>query len=424
MKEQTSTSTSLPQKSRLVIIFFTVFIFLVGFGMILPFIPLLSRDLGASSIESGFLIAIYSLMQFIFSPFWGKLSDRFGRRPILLGCLLGEGFAYVLFGVARDLHWLFFARALAGFFGASIATASAYISDITPTQERSKGMAIIGAAFGLGFVIGPALGGGLTVLGQKISTEPFFSSTFATFIVAGLCFFNFLFALRFLKESLPLKNAAHVGNDNPPLHSNKGNRWNLLKRYLSVSTVGPLIILFFLSSFSMASMEATLVLYMAKLFAWTIREVSYGFAYIGIIIVITQGFLVRRLMPLIGERRMLTAGVIFLLAGFAGLAFVNSVNGIAFSLTLVALGNGLGNPSTLGSISLLTNSSEQGAAMGVAQSMSALGRIIGPAIGGVLFERYSLTSPFLFSTGIAAIALGIVMSIFYKIPEGGMRKVI
>ena len=137
-------------KKPLVIIFMTVFIYLLGFGIIIPIIPILGTQMGATALQTGLLISVYSLMQFLFSPFWGRLSDKYGRRPILLICLIGEVFAYLLFARAKTLEWLFVARIFSGFFGASISTASAYISDITPPHERSKGMALIGAAFGLG----------------------------------------------------------------------------------------------------------------------------------------------------------------------------------------------------------------------------------------------------------------------------------
>lgn len=398
-------------KAQLAVIFFTVFIYLVGFGVIIPIIPILSRDFGATAFQTGLLLSMFSLMQFLFAPFWGKLSDKYGRRPILLFCLLAEGLSYLVFAWAPSLEWLFVARILAGFFGASISTASAYISDITPAHERSKGMALIGVAFGLGFVVGPALGGGLAAWGQTISAAKHFDTSFAAIWVAGICFATFLFGLRFLKESLKEKN------QNP--HSKK--RIQLILQYFQRKTMGSLILVFGLSSLAMSTMEATLILFMGDKFSWNVKEVSFGFAYIGVIIVFTQGFLVRRLIPKWGERKVLRLGLLCLALGIAGIAVAPSVGWMALTMTLLSIGNGLTNPATLGSISLLASGTEQGASMGVTQSMSSLGRIIGPAIGGFVYGHLHQNSPFLIGGALAAVGLVVVIINYAHIPEHGKQ---
>lgn len=401
--------TSTSNKSQLAIIFFTVFLYLVGFGVVIPIIPILSRNFGATALQTGLLLSVYSLMQFLFSPFWGKLSDRLGRRPILLFCLVGEGLSYVLFAWARTLEWLFIARLLAGFFGASLSTASAYISDITPKHERSKGMALIGAAFGLGFVVGPALGGGLALWGHHINPAPHFDTSFSAYWVAALCFLNFLFGIKFLKESLSEKSES----------AEKKKRFSVMWHYLNVKTVGPLMLVFLLSSLAMSSMEATLILFMGEKFQWDIKQVSFGFAYIGVIIVFTQGFLVRRLLPKWGERKVLRLGLILFTLGLTGIAISNSIFAMAIAMTLLSLGNGLSNPSILGSISLLTDTKEQGVTMGVTQSMASLGRIIGPALGGALYGSLAITAPFWASGGLALVGLIIALLVYKLIPEHG-----
>ncbi len=396
-------------KSRLAIIFFTVFLYLVGFGVVIPILPILSRDFGATAFQTGLLLAVYSLMQFLFAPFWGKLSDRHGRRPILLFCLVGEGLSYILFAQARSLEWLFFARILAGFFGASLSTASAYISDITPPHERSKGMALIGAAFGLGFVVGPALGGALSLWGHHLNPAPHFDTSFASYWVAGLCFANFLFGLKYLTESLSATSPSAA----------KNKRLSIMSRYLRTKTVGPLMIVFLLSSLAMSSMEATLILFMGDRFNWGVKQVSFGFAYIGLIIIFTQGFLVRKLLPKWGERRVLRTGLVLLTIGLTGIALSETVTMVAVALTFLALGNGLANPSTLGSISLLSRAEEQGAAMGVTQSMASLGRILGPPMGGFLYGHLVMTAPFWVSGLLALAAFVITLKIYSAIPEHG-----
>ncbi|XGC81265.1 MFS transporter [Bdellovibrio bacteriovorus] len=404
--------TSTSNKSRLAIIFFTVFLYLVGFGVVIPIIPLLSRNFGATALQTGLLLSVYSLMQFLFSPFWGRLSDRMGRRPILLFCLVGEALSYIIFAQARTLEWLFISRILAGFFGASLSTASAYISDITPKHERSKGMALIGAAFGLGFVFGPALGGGLAVWGHAINAEPHFDTSFAAYWVAGLCFANFLFGLKFLTESLSEKSES----------AEKKKRFSVMWHYLNVKTVGTLMSVFLLTSLAMSAMEATLILFMGEKFGWDIKQVSFGFAYIGIIIVFTQGFLVRRLLPKWGERKVLRLGLTLFAAGLTCIAVSVNIPMMAIAMTLLSLGNGLSNPSILGSISLLSDPKEQGAVMGVTQSMASLGRIIGPAIGGALYGYVAMTAPFWVSGLLAATGLCIVINIYNHIPEHGRAQ--
>lgn len=400
-----------PNKSLLGIIFFTVFLYLVGFGILIPIVPILSRDFGATALQTGLLMSVYSFMQFVFAPFWGKLSDRMGRRPILLFCLLGEAFSYLLFAWARSLEGLFVARILAGFFGASISTASAYISDITPPNERSKGMALIGAAFGLGFVVGPALGGALALWGQQISSAPHFESSFCALWVGALCLINFLFGLKFLKESLTEKNK------NP----HKKKRFQLLKHYLTQKVIGAMMGVYFLSSLAMSGMEATLILFMGEKFDWHLKEVSFGFAYIGVITVLSQGVLVRRLIPIWGERKTLRIGLACFAIGLLGIALAPTVSWMGVTMTFLAFGTSFSNPATLGSISLLAPSEEQGITMGVAQSLASLGRILGPALGGFVYQNVSIKSPFLISGFLAFTGLMTVLVMSKKLPDSGKK---
>jgi DHA1 family tetracycline resistance protein-like MFS transporter len=413
------------QKSHLVIIFVTVFIYLLGFGIIIPVMPILSRDFGASSTQVGMLMAIFSLMQFLFSPFWGRLSDKFGRRPILLICLLGEGLAYLLFASARSLEGLFVARALAGFFGASLATASAYISDVTPEDSRSKGMALIGAAFGLGFVFGPALGGLLAFWGHQINPAPYFDTSFSSLWVAGICFVNFFFALKYLKESLVIAkgNKSGQGSDlgqRPSHQQHRSGRLNLLISKMKMQTVGPLMLIYFLLSFAMAAMESCLILFMADYYKWGVQQTSLGFAFIGVMMVLTQGFLVRKVIPLFGERRILFAGVFIFAFGMSGLVWSPDLTTLAITISLLSIGIGLSNPSILGSVSLLTPADQQGVTMGVTQSLSSLGRIVGPVVGGALYKLQP-TTPFVTATALALVAGAIVLSIFNRIPMAGQK---
>jgi multidrug resistance protein len=394
-----------------VLIFMTVFLYLVGFGIIIPILPLLGKELGGSASQIGWLMAIFSFMQFVFAPLWGHFSDRYGRRPILVSCLLGEALTYVWFAFARDYTSLFLARMLAGFFGASLSTASAYISDITPPKERSKGMAIIGAAFGLGFVIGPALGGILIKLGKGFSTDPLMGSTFASLFVAALCLCTFIFAYFKLPESLTAERRLEANTQN------KKHRFTLLAHKLKTPVLNTLILTFFCNTLGMASMEATLILFVGAHFGWTAMDVSFGFAYIGMIMIFTQGYLVRKLIPKVGERKMAILGFVLFSLGMAGISISSSINMLAVAMTFLAFGNGFSNPSLMGSISLASSDQEQGVNMGVAQSASSLGRILGPLMGGYFYDKISDRSPFLLSATIGVIALFMLVSQYKKLPN-------
>jgi MFS transporter, DHA1 family, tetracycline resistance protein len=403
-----------PDKKPLVVIFITVFIYLLGFGMVLPIIPLLSLQYGASAFQAGLLMSVYSFMQFLFSPFWGRLSDKYGRRPILLFCLAGEVFSYLFFAWSKSLEMLFLARLFSGFFGASISTASAYISDITPKNERSKGMALIGAAFGLGFLFGPAIGGGLSLWAEQLSNDVFFKTSFSSYWVAGFCFLTFIYAYKNLKESLSPEHRSNAAI----LSSSNGRLSKMLKTFKQPN-LGSLMIIFFLTSTAMALMEATLILLVKEKFSWGLKEVSFGFAYIGVMIVITQGFLVRRLIPKFGEKVILRFGLVLITLSFFGIAFSTSIAHLAITQTLLALGIGLTNPSTLGAISLSSPSEEQGVVLGTAQGFASLGRIIGPALGGALFSTVGIRSPFLTAGIIGLVAFLMVIRNYELIPNSG-----
>ncbi|MFN8943771.1 MAG: MFS transporter [Pseudobdellovibrionaceae bacterium] len=400
------------QKSTpaLVVIFFTVFLYLVGFGVIIPILPIISREFGASSLQVGLLMSCYSLMQFLFSPFWGKLSDRYGRRPIIIFCLLAEVGCYLLFAYSTNLTMLFIARLLSGFFGASLSTASAYISDITTKEDRSKGMALIGVAFGLGFLLGPALGGSLSVVGKKIGME----FSLPSLVVAGLCFIAFVFAYFKLNESQ---------KKNLTSSEHRQKRWALLEKYFKLQTVNALLIIFFLCSFAMSSMEATFILYMNDLFQWGAKEVSYGFAYIGLMMILTQGLIVRRMLPLFGEKKVLFTGLFSLSLGLFGIAFAPSLGLLALAVTFLAVGNGLISPSIMGSISVLSNENEQGESMGVTQSLSSLGRILGPAVGGFLYgQTRFLNMPFVFSGVLVCFGIVLFLNVRSRVPSFSKKE--
>lgn len=387
---------------------------LVGFGMIIPLSTFLAKDLGASPLEIGLLMTIYSLMQFIFSPFWGKLSDRVGRRPILLLSLFGSSTSYLFYAFSTELWMLYASRALAGFFGANISTAMAYIADVTDKDSRSKGMGLIGAAFGMGFVLGPFLGGVLGDLGNKISPEAPFGMNFSALVASVICFLNFFVAIKVLKESLSKEAREKI--------KPRKSRFETLSKYITKPVIGQLLVISLFSTLAMAHMESTLFLYVKERFDWSLSFASYGFAYIGIMMVFTQGYLIRKLMPKYGERKLLAIGLVMATFGMAGISLTEGVWSMLLVQTVLAIGVGLLNPSLLGSISLSGDDSEQGEVMGVNQSMSALGRIIGPAIGGLVYQQIGKNVPYFFAASLMLVGFFLVMKLYKKLPNEGMSR--
>jgi DHA1 family tetracycline resistance protein-like MFS transporter len=385
----------LKNKSKAIaIIFLIVFIDLVGFGLILPLSSYLAKDFGATGMQIGMLMMIYSLMQFIFSPIWGRLSDKVGRRPILLMSLLCSGLSYVGYSFSTSLTELFIWRALAGVFGANISTAMAYMADISDAKDRSKSMGLVGAAFGLGFMTGPFLGGILGDIGPSISTAPPFGRNFSALIAGIICFVNFIAAYFILKESLTTKSVKV-----------RKSRWELLKSHALRPRISSLLLMGFLTTFAMAHMESTIFLYVMDKFQWSLRFTSFGFAYIGLVIVFTQGFLIRKLLPIYGERILLIAGVLLASVGLLAIPFVTGPYTMALSQTFFAIGTGLINPCLTGSLSLLSGKDEQGEIMGVYQSMSAMGRILGPALGGIVYDQLGHSSPYLLAGAIMLVTV-------------------
>lgn len=380
---------------RLGIIFLTVFIDLVGFGIIIPLNPYFARTYGATPLEVGLLMSVYSLMQFLFAPVWGQLSDRYGRRPIILLSLMGAALSHAGFAFAGSFYGLVVARALAGVFGGNISTAMAYIADITDEKNRSKGMGMVGAAFGLGFLLGPVIGG-------------LFADHQPALIAAGICFVNFIGALFYLPESRQGREAVK-----------REPRWQRIARALTTPVLSSVMVLVFLNTFAMAHVEASLFLYVQDLFQWDLRTASFGFAYIGLILVFTQGYLIRKWMPKLGERFLLRAGLVLSAAGFLLIGLADSVAFMAVAVTLLALGNGMVNPSLHGSVSLLSGKDVQGNNLGVSQSLSSVARIAGPPTGGALYHYVGVSTPFMAAAAIVAVGVVLVSWLGHRLPESG-----
>ncbi len=399
-------------KSPLLIIFVTVFIDLLGFGIVLPLLPRYGEHFGLDRLL-GPLMASFSAMQFLFAPFWGRLSDRVGRRPVLLVGLAGSTVFYGLFGLATQLGkegqllglsvipWLFITRIGAGIAGATIPTAQAYIADSTTAEGRGKGMALIGAAFGIGFTFGPLLGA--MFVSSELDGPP---SPMAGYVASGLSALAFLWAVARLPESLKPDNVA------PP------RRWlNVGAMGRAFSNRGTALLMFtiFLTTLAFAQFEVTLSL-LTRFFGLADDKNFYVYAYVGFVLALSQGMVVRRLSPKLGDFRMSLIGTVLMTLGLVLIAITCGQKnlGVLFAIVPInVLGYSALTPSLQAMLSLRTSADEQGEILGVGQSMSALARIAGPLLGVWLFklDKQQLESSVVlpYWAGAGLMLLGVVM---------------
>ena len=386
------------------ILFVTVFLDLVGFGIIIPFLAYYVESFGAQAAVVGLLMSSYSLAQFVFAPIWGRVSDRVGRRPILILGLFGSVAGYTLFGLAGTLGLLFVGRVLMGIFGGTIPTAQAAVADVTAPHDRARGMGLIGAAIGLGFILGPALGGVLSNLSGVLHVGLFEKNPYALpcLASAALAALNLIAAAFFLPESLPReKRGGREG---------RLSRVEQLSRGLSDPRLRLLVLVYFLFMLGFTMMEATLTLFIerrigARDHAQLVRRVGYLFGFIGIIQVGLQGGLVGRLARAFGERKLLLAGCALTALALAALPAASSWAGIYGCAFGLACGHGLSQPSVASLISRAAAADMQGGALGVSQSAASLARVVGPALGGALFQHLSPGSPYLVGAALAVAAL-------------------
>jgi MFS family permease len=376
---------------RIIVIFLTVFIDLLGFGILIPILPTFAQnELFMSETLIGLNIGIFSLMQFIFNPLWGRLSDIYGRKPILIFGLAGNVISYiitglVLAGVWKSVILLFVSRALAGFFSANIGAAMAYISDVTPPKDRSKGMGLIGAAFGLGFVFGPFIGG---ILAKH------YGYGFPTFMSSGLSLLALLLTFLFVNESLPKE----LRGGKSMQGFNIKNGFNKLMSALKHPHVGFLILLYFVIVFSISNIFSTFQLYAESKdgFSYDIEQVSYLFAFSGLIGAITQGVLIRPILRIFDERKVFIAGCIIMGLGLGTIPFSNHILYLLLgSILFMSFGNGLLLSIGLGLISKFSDRDEQGGILGLTQSLASFARFIGPSWGGLVYHYVSFAAPFL-----------------------------
>jgi multidrug resistance protein len=404
------------RRASLRVVFGIVALDLIGFGILIPQLGVYGVKFGASPFTAGLLVSVYSLMQLVFSPILGRLSDRYGRRPVLLLSLTGSMAGYLLFAFAHSLPLLFLARVIDGMSGANISTAQAYVADVTRPEERARGMGLIGAAFGLGFVLGPAIGGFLGAWGGNLAIGLFAAS------LAGL---NLVLTFLFLPESRRPGRAPAVS---------RTLRGTALSLRLPVVGRGVLLILLFTTAF--AQMEGTFSVYLLSRFlssgpvplegglffltasagpealAQASLRTGWLFALVGVLSAAIQGGLLRRLLPARrpGEARqqpgregvLVVVGFGVTAVGLALLPLAPTYGWLFPVMGLLAVGSAFANPALSALVSLHAPPERMGAVLGTYQAFGSLGRILGPALGGWLFTSFGPAAPY----GTAAVVMG------------------
>jgi DHA1 family tetracycline resistance protein-like MFS transporter len=397
-------------KSRFTV-FLTILLDLVGFGMILPHLTFYAQEFHATPIQIGLLFSSYSLTQLLFAPLRGRLSDRVGRRPVLLASITGSALSYVLFALAPSYAVLLLARSLSGVAAANYAIAQAYMADVSAPEERSKAMGLVGAAFGLGFVLGPALGGVLAQLSGLSPGLERLGPRLVPLAAAALSALNLVVAFTSLPESL-----------SPELRRQAAGRkgsWMGFSDLRAVWRAAPmrgLMVLFFLVMFCFSIMETTLALFCQARFGFGARETSWLFVYVGVVLVIVQGGLLGRLVKRFGERRLILSGIVLMAAGLALLPVGPHLWFLFLSLLLLAAGQGVHNPSTMGLLSRLTDEGSQGGIIGLSRSFGALARILGPPAGTWIFAAAGAGWPFWTAGGLMLVALAVALSVLREVP--------
>jgi MFS family permease len=386
-------------RSRLGVIFFTVLVDLIGFGIVLPILPMYAQRFGAQGIGYGALVFVFSAMQFLATALLGRLSDRIGRRPILLTTMVFNAAGYVLFAFAPSYAVLFVARVISGFASGNISAAQAYVADITSPAERARGMGTIGAAFGIGFVVGPMIGGLADHYGGHLAPG---------LIAAGLSVANFFSASAILRESLapehrttrPVFDFGHMGDA-------------LRRRQLR-----PLMLVWLIAPFAFAGYTVALPLHATRAFGWGAKELGWLFVVIGAIAAVVQGFLFGKLERRTGARVLLITGLFGMALSIGAVPYAGS-SLLLYAWTVpLALANSVFAPAASGLVSIYADRREQGTILGAAQAFAALGRSVGPLAAGWAYDGFGSRPTFLLM-GVMMGLGGLASFALERVPPAG-----
>jgi len=392
-------------------VFLSIFLDLVGFGIILPLLPFYAEHYGATAFMVTWLATSFSIFQLTFSYIWGRLSDRIGRKPIFIACLAVSAGAYLWTGLAESFAVLIVARCISGIASGKISVAQAIVADITTPENRAKGMGLMGAAFGLGFTLGPAIGS--FMVGDDPANPDFQSPMF---LAAGLSVLGLILALFTVKESLPAEERASAkAADRLPLKKQMGV-------VFSTPAVAWLVGSFFIVSFVFSQVETLFPLWTERNYGWTPKDLGYCFAYIGVILVIIQGRLIGPLTKWLGEPKLLLVGLAALTIGLycTTVAFHFSIFIVA--ITFMSIGIAILNPTHSALISFVAAKGQQGTTLGIANSFSGLGRIFGPLWGGAFFQFVDYDMPLIIGGTITVIFLIMVSRVVMGIESHEQKE--
>ncbi len=378
-------------QKQMMTIFLVVFIDLLGFGIILPLLPYIAEKYSATPIIIGLLSGSYSLFQFISGPILGRLSDRYGRKKLLIISQLGSMAGYVLLALAGSLPLLFISRIIDGITGGNISIAQAYMADVTDKTTRAKGMGLLGAAFGIGFMFGPAIGGYLSKYGFAAPA----------YFAAGISLLSTIATTLFLKETVNTQAAK--------ASPRTAMTFTEFKKVLKTPPISTLLLIFFLLSLGFSGMQGTYALFVQAKFGWGPTQVGYIFALIGIIAIITQVKILALATSKLGEYQTLVWSIVLLAAGFGLIGSTSYLPLFILGNALIPLGNSLANPTLTAIATESIPPSEYGETLGLLQSSGSLGRIFGPIAAGAIFSMFNHNAPMLVSATIfVAIALMII----------------
>ena len=377
----------------LLIIFLTIFVNLIGFGIIIPLLPFYAETFGASPLVIGLLFAVFSLCQLVAAPVLGDLSDRYGRRPILVFSLAGTVISFVMLAVAHSIAMLFLARIVDGLSGGNISTARAYVADITEPKDRARAYGIIGAAFGLGFIMGPALSG---VLAKVSITAPIWAAAALTLVATAM-------AWLWLPETV---HRATAGTGNPLKYLPGLFRRPIMRRVMALD---------FVYWFAFSIFQTTFSLFAARRFGFDASRTGYFFAGFGVLGAVIQGGFIRPIVRRAGDKPTFMAGIVCSVIGLVAAAFAHSVPMFALALVPLAFGMGLGHPTISSLISRSARGDEQGRVQGAAGAVESLGRTFGPVWGNGSLQRYGEATPFL--TGAAFLAMTLLIVRGYHVAD-------
>lgn len=377
----------------LALVYATIFLDVLGLGVLIPILPFYAAQYRTDAMTVGILSAAFSIAQFTASPFLGALSDRVGRRPVIVYNILGSAFAYFLFGWANTLWLLMAARVLEGITGGSISTAQAYIADVTPPEDRMKRFGLIGAVFGLGFILGPAFGGFLSRWGLAAPA----------YAAGTLCLVAAVFGYFLLPESLPVEKRSTKG-----MRLADANPFGRIAQALSRDSIRTILIAVFVVNVAFSGLQSNFAVYTMKRFGMGPQENAWIFVYIGTLSIFMQGVVVRRLPKTIPPVATSIAGLTAMAVGFFGISAAAQPWHLAPALGVMAIGNGLAAPMLTGLVSRRVGEREQGSVLGSTQAILSSTRIVGPLAAGLVFDALGAGAPYWTGGLLALAAAGIV----------------